>query len=276
MKIEPQIVSAMGQDWNVAVLGDEDADRTLLLCNGIGASLDTVGPFVRHFKRTRLVVFDVPGVGGSPTPVLPYRFANLSRMLARVLDQLGIGKVDVFGVSWGGALAQQFVHDHQPRCRSMTLAATTAGAIMVPGRLGVIKKMATPKRYTDPDYLFSIAKDIYGGGIAFEQELLKEHTLAMQAGDTRGYIYQLLAASGWTSYLWLRQIRIPALILMGRDDPLVPPVNGRILARRLPNATLETVDCGHLFMLTQAERIADRVEAFIHGEAVQEDAKAVG
>lgn len=63
---------------------------------------------------------------------------------------------------------------------------------------------------------------------------------------------------------------------MGRDDPLVPPVNGRILARRLPNATLETVDCGHLFMLTQAERIADRVEAFIHGDTMQEDARAVG
>lgn len=212
MKIEPQIVSAMGQDWNVAVLGDEDADRTLLLCNGIGASLDTVGPFVRHFKRTRLVVFDVPGVGGSPTPVLPYRFANLSRMLARVLDQLGIGKVDVFGVSWGGALAQQFVHDHQPRCRSMTLAATTAGAIMVPGRLGVIKKMATPKRYTDPDYLFSIAKDIYGGGIAFEQELLKEHTLAIRRRYARLY---LSTAGG----LGLDQLSVAAPDPDPRADP---------------------------------------------------------
>lgn len=264
MKIEPRTVSVMGQDWNVAVIGPADAEHTLLLCNGIGANLDTIGPFARHFKRTRLVAFDVPGVGCSPTPALPYRFANLSRMLARILDRLEIGDVDVFGVSWGGALAQQFAYDHQGRCRSLTLAATSAGMVMVPGSIDVLSKMITPKRYTDPDYLFSVAAEIYGGEIAFNQELLKDHAEAMRGGNTRGYLYQLLAGWGWTSYLWLRRIELPTLILMGRDDPLVPPVNGEILARRLPNAQLEMVDCGHMFVLTQAERIADRVEAFLH------------
>lgn len=263
MKIESQIMTVMGQDWNVAVVGPEDAERTLLLCNGIGASLETIGPFAKHFKQTRLIAFDVPGVGKSPTPALPYRFANLSRMLAKLLDQLGIGDVDVFGVSWGGALAQQFAHDHQARCRSLTLAATSAGMVMVPGNINVLTKMATPKRYTDPEYMLSIASEIYGGEVAFHDELLKDHTTAMRAGDTRGYVYQLLAAWGWTSYMWLSQIKIPTLILVGEDDPLVPPINGEIMAKRLPNAQLETINCGHMFVLTQAERIADRVEAFL-------------
>ncbi len=267
MNIEQQTVSVMGQDWNVAVLGPKNADRTLLLCNGIGASLDTIGPFAQHFKRTRLVAFDVPGVGGSPTPALPYRFANLSRMLAKVLDQLGIGEVDVFGVSWGGALAQQFVYDNQPRCRSMILAATSAGLVMVPGNLSVLTKMVTPRRYTDPDYLFSIAAEIYGGEIRTNQALMRAHAKAMKAGDKRGYLYQLLAGWGWTSYLWLSQIKVPTLVLMGDDDPLVPPVNGQLLVNRLPNAQLETVNCGHMFVLTQAERVAGRIEAFLHDEA---------
>ena len=92
--------------------------------------------------------------------------------------------------------------------------------------------------------------------------------MAMKAGDTRGYIYQLLAGAGWTSYFFLPRIKLPTLILMGEDDPLVPPVNGRILEKRLPNATLELVDCGHMFVLTQAERVADRIEEFIHEEAM--------
>ena len=267
MDINQQIITVMGQDWNVAVVGPEDAEHTLLLCNGIGASLDTIGPFATHFKRTRLVAFDVPGVGRSPTPAMPYRFANLSRMLGRILDHLGIDEVDVFGVSWGGALAQQFAYDHQKRCRSLTLAATSAGMVMVPGNISVLSKMITPKRYTDPDYLFSIAAEIYGGEIAFNKELLKDHSMAMKAGDKRGYLYQLLAAWGWTSYLWLGQIKLPTLVLMGDHDPLVPPINGEILAKRLPNATLEQVDCGHMFVLTQAETIADRVEEFVHSEA---------
>lgn len=151
MEIETQIITVMGQDWNVAVLGPKDADRTLLLCNGIGASVETIGPFVDHFKRTRLIAFDVPGVGRSPTPFSPYRFTNLTRMLNRILDELGVGKVDVFGVSWGGALAQQFAHDFQDRCHTLTLAATAAGIVMVPGNISVLSEMATPRRYTDPE-----------------------------------------------------------------------------------------------------------------------------
>lgn len=264
MTSEPKIMTALGQDWNVQVLGPKNATRTLLLCNGIGASLETVAPFADHFKRTRLVAFDVPGVGGSPTPALPYRFSNLTRMLDNILDQLGIGDVDVFGVSWGGALAQQFAHDFPKRSRTLTLAATAAGMVMVPGNISVMAKMASPKRYTNPEHMLDIAADIYGGEMRFNRELLKDHSLAMKSGTKRGYLYQLMAGYGWTSFFWLSQIKIPALILMGNDDPLVPPVNGRILASRLPNSTLEYVDCGHMFMLTQAEQVADRIETFLH------------
>ena len=50
---------------------------------------------------------------------------------------------------------------------------------------------------------------------------------------------------------------------MGADDPIVPPINGRILAGSLRNATLETIDCGHLFVLTQPAATARRIERFI-------------
>lgn len=259
-------ITVMGQEWKVATIGPENSPKTLLLCNGIGASVETIRPFVRHFSEdVRIIAFDVPGVGGSPSPVLPYRFKNLTRMLNLILDELGAGKVHVFGVSWGGALAQQFAYDFQSRCETLTLAATAAGIVMVPGNLSVLSKMATPRRYTDPNFMLVVGAEIYGGEIAFNAELLKDHSMAMKAGDKRGYVYQLLAGVGWSSYLWLSQIKLPTLILMGEDDPLVPPVNGKILASRLPNATLETVPCGHMFVLTKAEIVADRVEAFIHG-----------
>jgi poly(3-hydroxyalkanoate) depolymerase len=172
--------------------------------------------------------------------------------------------VDVFGVSWGGALAQQFAHDYQGRCTSLTLAATSAGMVMVPGKLSVLRKMATPKRYQDPEHMLKIGAEIYGGGVGMSQELLKEHAAAMRAGDKKGYLYQLMAGIGWTSFFWLGQIKVPTLILMGEKDPIVPMVNGKIMASRMPNARVETVPCGHMFVLTQAEIVADRIEAFIH------------
>lgn len=252
-----------GQELRYMLMGPANAEHTLLVFNGIGASLETVEPFAAHFKQTRVLTFDVPGVGGSPAPHLPYRFSWLSRLAGRLLDKLGVGAVEVFGVSWGGALAQQFVHDHPERCRSLTLAATSAGFVMVPGELKVLSKMATPRRYTDPDFMRKVGPDIYGGLFRMNRDLLAQHIDALRPGSSRGYLYQLLASTGWTSWLWLPQIRIPVLIIMGDDDPIVPVVNGRILASRLPNAKLEVVDCGHLFILTQAEMTANMVEGFI-------------
>lgn len=267
LEMNSQTISVMGQDWNVAVMGPDDADQTLLLCNGIGSSVETAAPFTNHFKKTRLIGFDVPGVGRSPTPFSPYRLTNLTRMLDKILNALGVGEVHVFGVSWGGALAQQFAYDFQSRCRSLTLAATSAGMVMVPGKLKVLSKMMTPKRYLDPEHMMDIGPLLYGGDAGRNRDVLREHAKTMVAGDKRGYAYQLLAGLGWTSFYWLKQIKIPTLILMGEEDPIVPMVNGKILAARIPNSTFETIPCGHMFVLTQCGDVAERVEAFIHDQA---------
>jgi poly(3-hydroxyalkanoate) depolymerase len=251
------------QDLRVAIMGPTDAERTLLVFNGIGASLETVAPFAERFRRTRIVTFDVPGVGGSPAPTLPYRLSWLSRLAGRLLNTLDIGAVDVFGVSWGGALAQQFVHDHLERSRTLTLAATSAGFVMVPGDPRVLSKLATPRRYADPDYMLTVGPDIYGGQLRFDPSRLREHAAALRTGSSRGYLFQLLATVGWTSFLWLPRFRLPVLIMMGADDPIVPVVNGRILASRLPDARLEVVDCGHLFILTHPEETARSIEHFL-------------
>ena len=82
----------------------------------------------------------------------------------------------------------------------------------------------------------------------------------MYGARTLGYLYQLLAL--WTSLPWLWTIRQPTLILMGRDNPLVPVVNGRILASLIPNSRLEIIDDGHLFIVTRPDETAQRIEKF--------------
>jgi poly(3-hydroxyalkanoate) depolymerase len=261
------------QELRVAMMGPADAERTLLVFNGIGAGLETVAPFAEQFTRTRIVTFDVPGVGGSPAPKVPYRLSWLSRLADRLLDKLDIGAVDVFGVSWGGALAQQFVHDHPERSRTLTLAATSAGFVMVPGDPRVLSKLATPRRYADPDYMLTVGPEIYGGQLRLDRRRLEEHAAALRTSSSRGYLFQLLAAVGWTSWLWLPQFKLPVLIMMGADDPIVPLVNGRILASRLSDARLEVVDCGHLFILTHPEETAQTIERFLFRAPVTEPAE---
>jgi poly(3-hydroxyalkanoate) depolymerase len=263
-------VTVGAQSLRVAEGGNLHAPRALLLFNGIGASVETVRKFAAQFEHTRVITFDVPGVGASPPTLWPYRLRKVARLAHRLLGQLGLEQVDVFGVSWGGAAAQEFVLRYPQHCRTLTLAATSAGFVMLPGPPAVLRKLLSPRRYLDPAYLMEVGGELYGGILRTERELLRVHADAMRSPSRIGYLYQLLAAFGWTSWHRLHRIRIPTLVLMGADDPIVPPVNGRILAARLPNAVLETIDCGHLFVLTRAGAVARRVERFLaqpHGPA---------
>jgi len=61
----------------------------------------------------------------------------MSRLAARMLDVLGHPRVDVLGVSWGGALAQQFAFQQRRRCRRLVLVSTYGGALRSdPGAVG--------------------------------------------------------------------------------------------------------------------------------------------
>ena len=100
-----------GQTLRVGIRPGDKARPPLLLFNGIGASIELVEPFLDALDGREAIVFDVPGVGGSPAPWMPYRPCTLTRLSAQLLDQLGHQQVDVLGVSWGGVLAQQ---GHRP------------------------------------------------------------------------------------------------------------------------------------------------------------------
>ena len=252
-----------GQTLRVGIRPGDNARPPLLLFNGIGASIELVAPFLAALEGPEAIVFDVPGVGGSPAPNLPYRPSTLARLSAQLLDQLGHQQVDVLGVSWGGALAQQFAFAQASRCRRLILAATSPGHLMVPGRLTVLLKLATPRRYQDPAYMRRIAGDIYGGVLREEPEQVREHLRHVRWSSDYGYYLQLFAGFGWTSLPWLRFLSQPTLVMAGTDDPIVPLVNGRILAGLIPNARLVAIEDGHLFLVTSARESARIIGEFL-------------
>jgi poly(3-hydroxyalkanoate) depolymerase len=252
----------------VGIRRGDKARPPLLLFNGIGANIELVEPFLKALDGPEAIVFDVPGVGGSPSPWLPYRPSTLARRSAQLLDQLGHEQVDVLGVSWGGALAQQFAFQQGKRCRRLVLAATSPGHLMIPGKLTVLLKMATPRRYNDHHYMKRVAGHIYGGALRTSPELVHKHLRHVRWASDYGYYLQLLAGFGWTSLPWLRLLAQPTLVMAGTDDPLVPVVNGRILASLIPDARLVTIDDGHLFLVTSAKESAAMISKFLSSHNV--------
>ena len=137
----------------------------VLFFNGIGANIEAVAPLAAELSERPFIMFDMPGVGGSPEPVVPYNPWTMAWTSARLLDELGVETVDVMGISWGGGMAQHFAIQHPGRARRVVLIATSAGMLMMPGSPKALSKMANPRRYIDPDFMMKNFETLYGEGL---------------------------------------------------------------------------------------------------------------
>ena len=235
----------------------------LVVLGGMGANYEMLKPLLERFQLTDLYVLEPPGTGGSSTPSLPIPMETFAKLTRDALDQMGLKYANLMGVSWGGALAQEYAHRFPKRCHKLILVATSPGAISVPASPNVLSKYITPRRFLDPSYMQEVAGEIYGGSQKSDPSIANSYAKSMNPSRGPGYYWQLWACSVWTSYHWLHQIEPPTLVIAGDDDPLVPVKNAKILADNIPNSELEIYADGHLVFLSKADQVADRVMRFL-------------
>ncbi len=255
-----------GRTLRVAVWRASKATTKLpiLFFNGIGANIEAMAPMAELLDDRDFITFDMPGIGGSPDPVVPYNAILMARIAALLLDRFEMPIVDVMGVSWGGAMAQQFALQNSARTNKLILVATSAGMLMVPGNPAALVKMADPRRYIDPDFMAKHFKTLYGGMVGNKSE----HIDRLKPPSKTGYFYQLMAMMGWTSAPFLPFMKTETLIMMGDDDQIVPLANGKFLNFLIPNSELCVVENGgHLFLLSHVEQSIAAIRAFLDRNA---------
>lgn len=262
----PQIAmeTVSGQTFRTAYWPAEKnlGKRPLLFFNGIGANLELAFGLGEIIRDRDIITFDVPGVGESPPTTLPYRPWILCRWARQLLDLYGMDDVDVMGVSWGGAVAQQFAFQYRNRVGKLILAATTAGMTMVPGKIASISKMRDPRRYTDPEFMRDNFATLYGDEVSEGGGVT--HVSSLRPPHPKGYAYQLLAFLGWSSLPFIRFLRMPTLVLAGDKDQIVPIANAHILNFALPNSRMHVIeDGGHLFLVTKAQDCMPQIIDFL-------------
>jgi poly(3-hydroxyalkanoate) depolymerase len=259
-----EFVEVDGLRLRVSIRG---TGRPLLLFNGIGASLEIFDPLRREMHDTETIAIDMPGSGSSQATLLPWPLCGLARLAGKVLDVLGYTRtVDVLGISWGGALAQEFALTCPNRVRCLVLAATSTGWLSLPGNPEALRVLATPRRYYSPSYLEKVAPSLYGGAVRDDPGLLRRqgHLRFIHPPSARGYFWQLAAGIGWTSLHRLHRVHSPTLVLAADDDPIIPLTGSRLMAWTLPHSRLHVVSRGgHLFLVTHAAQVAPIIESFL-------------
>ena len=238
---------------NVSITGQ---GSPLLLLNGLGGLIRTFGPLRDELVDYTTITLDVPGVGKTNMPRWPMRLSSHADVIAEMLKQLGIDQVDVFGVSWGGALAQEFALRYPRMVRRLILSATSAGPVLLVKPADIVDFFARNKRFK--------LRKIEGPRDSIQTLLRFGVANGMLTVNPRTYFHQLAALVGWTSLLRLFRLRHRTLILTGERDTLVRLYNAHILWRHIRRAELHVIQGeGHFFVVTSAKRTAELIREFL-------------
>ncbi len=240
---------------------DEPSEHLpVLFFNGIGANIEAMAPLAEALSDRPFITYDMPGVGGSPDPVVPYNAVIVAWMTRQLLERFDCAQADLMGVSWGGGMAQHFALQNGEMVRRLVLVATSAGMLMIPGNPGSLTKLINPRRYIDPEFMTAHYETLYGGMVGGKGEHIKR----LKAPSPRGYLYQLLAMLGWTSAPALPFLKKETLIMSGDADNIVPLVNGQFLNTLIPNSRLEVFEGGgHLFLLSHQDAAVACIREFL-------------
>lgn len=238
----------------------------VLFFNGIGANIEAIAPLAEALSDRAFIMFDMPGIGQSPKPMVPYNTAMMAWTAAQVLERLGLEEVDVMGFSWGGGIAQHFALQHPHRTRRLVLVATSAGMLMIPGSPAALTRMVNPLHYVDAEYMAQHFGTLYDALLG-DASGRGGHMARLSPPSKRGYFYQLIAMLGWTSAPALPFMQKDTLILMGDEDQIVPLLNGELLAMLIPHSELVVMEGGgHLFLLSQKDESVAAIRAFLDPE----------
>jgi pimeloyl-ACP methyl ester carboxylesterase len=242
--------------------------KPLILLNGIGAAIEMWQPFIAELDQREAICLDLPGCGASPPARLPMTMSAIAAIVVGVMDALQIPSADVLGYSFGGAVALQLAHRFPDRVRRLVLASTTPGIPAAMPHPAVTALMLSPLRYYNSRAAKLIIPIIAGGRTSRDAAQL-QHGLAQRLErppSVRGYAYQLVAISTFTAWPWLHRITHPTLIVHGRDDPVTPAMNARMMSATMPNAALHIVPGGgHLLLLDDPTRVAPAILRFLRG-----------
>ena len=241
----------------------------LVLVQGMGLDRSGWGPALRGLGRHfRLVLVDNRGTGHSDQPPGSFGVRDMAADVLAVLDDLGIHRAHVLGVSLGGMVAQELAIGHAARVDGLVLVSTAPG---------------WPFAYPMPAVTAGLIA--VSGGLPGEQALHRHAENALSATtlqrqpELAGQIADLLrtgpaapgaraaqAAAGARYLGQLRQQRIRSrtLVLHGGADRVVDPRNARLLASRIPGARLVIFpELGHLICWEDPDGFTAAVSSFL-------------
>ncbi len=240
-------------------LHGREGAQVVVLSNSLGTTQELwerqLPALAEHFH---VLTYDHPGHGSSPLPEPPCTVESLAQGLLALLDELGVERVSLCGVSLGGMVGMALALAAPERVERLVLACTSA-------YLGPPEGMAERARIArtqGPEALADTVVDRW-----FTPELAREEpaTVArfhamVAATPPEGYARCAEAVGAWDARQRISAIAAPVLVLAGANDPATPVEHAELIASRIPAARLQVLErAAHLANVERAEAFTSAV-----------------
>jgi len=240
------------------------AGPPLLLIMGMsGTALHWGEPFLDLLRADfDTIAYDHHGVGASTPLDGPISTREMADDAAGLLGALGLDDAHVLGISMGGMIAQELALNHRERVRTLALGCTYCGgegsALASEADLaGLVEAMGSGdrERALRAGWEINVSPQLAADEDAYAtfREIAMRRAVALEV-----IMQQMQACAAHDTNARLGDLALPALVLHGTVDRLLPVQNGRLIASRIPGAHLEVFDdVGHLFFWERPERSAE-------------------
>ena len=233
-----------GVELHYRLDGPADAP-VLLFSNSLGTSLAMWDAQAEALAATyRVLRYDTRGHGLSSVPPGPYSIAQLGGDVIGLLDDIGIPRAHVCGLSMGGITAMWLAIHHADRIERLVLSNTAA-------YIGPPSNWTTRAAAVERDGVASIAPTVVARWLTPEYAVAHPDQVAMleamlAATPRTGYAANCLAVRDNDQRAEVGAIRAPTLVISGTGDVPTPPADGQYLAAQIPGAHYAELPAAHL------------------------------
>ena len=240
-------------------LDGPDGALVVVLSNSLGTTQELwSGQLPELAKRFRVLTYDHPGHGASELAEQPCTVEELAFGLLELLDELGLERVSLCGLSLGGMVGMALALEAPERVERLVLAGTAA-------HLGPPEGWAERARIARTEGMEAIADTVVGRW--FTPRLSREgpETVArfratLAATPPEGYARCCEAVGAWDARERISAIAVPVLVVAAAEDPATPVEHAELIASRIPGARLHVLEgAAHLANVERADEFTSAV-----------------
>ena len=252
-------MTAVRVSWSEA--GPAEAP-VVVLSHSLGATRAMWDPQVPALaERYRVVTYDTRGHGESPFPDGPYALDDLVDDVVALLDEVGVQRAHVVGLSLGGMTAMRLAAREPARVDRIALFCTSAKA---DAQNFLDRARAVRSGGTAPLAPTVVGRWLTPGFAAAHPDLVARLEAMIARADDEGYAACCEAIAGMDLRDDLGRISAPTLVVSAADDLALPPEHQRLIAEGIPGAELVSVGPGaHLANLERTSEVTDALLAHL-------------